>query len=71
LECSELLQNQYRPPTSSSSKNKPNIKRMTKASNSGSSGSFSGSFGKLALAAGLKGPRPGEKTRPNFQRVEP
>jgi hypothetical protein len=42
-----INQNQYMPPTNSSSKTAPNITRMANASNSGSSGSVSGSFGKL------------------------
>jgi hypothetical protein len=56
VECAD--QNQYIALTNSSSKKRPNTRRMANASNSGSSGSTSGSFAKLVQGLGLKGPPP-------------
>ena len=68
-QCSR--QNQYRPPTNRSSKNKPSIKRMMKGLQQRKLGLVFRLVWQVGSGVRIEGPRPGEETRPNFQRVEP
>ena len=64
-------QNQYRPHANTSAKAKHNDRAMRKASDIGSSDSFSGSVGKLAPGFRQKWPRPGDGRGPTFKGSSP
>ena len=67
----DTRQNQYRPHANTIAKTEHNNRAMRKASDIGSSDSFSGSVGKLAPGFRIKRAASWRWTRPNFQRVEP